>query len=105
MYALGNIYRVSCYVTVDNEECLYGFPTTVIGEKEGGPKCQLPLCQGGGHVVAVFLLEGEVCIVREWGQLEVLSVEDCGWRVGGNDETYVHLYVVHYYWLSSCMLH
>lgn len=61
---------------------LYGFSRVKEeGEKEG---CLLlPVSVSQGQTVAVFDLEGGVCVVREWGQFEVFFQDDGGWRLTG----------------------
>ena len=60
---------------------LYGFST--VKDMEGEADSLLPLSTSGGQAVAVFSFDGEVCIIREWGQLEVLCTEGLGWRHTG----------------------
>ena len=64
-----------------DEDHLYGFSRVKKEEEE--VECLLPLSGSGGLAVAVFDLEGVVCVVREWGQLEVFLEIDTGWRHTG----------------------
>ena len=64
-----------------DEDHLYGFSR--VKEEEEEVECLLPLSGSGGLAVAVFDVEGVVCVVREWGQLEVFLEIDTGWRHTG----------------------
>ena len=74
------------YTFPDNRDRLYGFSTsggTVDGQEEGKSVSVLPISSGGGQAVAVFRLEDNICVVRAWGQLEMFSFEECGWKQRG----------------------
>ena len=66
-------------IYVSGEDCVHVL--SVAGESTGS---RLPLTQGEGETVAVLSLEGQVCVVRERGGVEVFHHQhSVSWKKTG----------------------